>query len=85
MTYLAGPSRLWLSGHLGPIEPGEAFEHDFSDEGADGQHGPSRERALIAAGAITRIDPETTTQSPGVTLPDSTMTDLPGELRPHQE
>lgn len=53
--YEAGPSVLWIDG--GRVEPGRVFEHDFSLAGPDGAHGPAREAALLAAGAVRRLDP----------------------------
>lgn len=52
--YLSGPSTLWLTGRSDPVLPGTAFEHDFSVDGPEGEHGPDREAALLAAGALTR-------------------------------
>ena len=53
-----GTSALTLTGHTVPCRPGETVEHDFSLTGPDGEHGPSREAALIAAGALKPADPE---------------------------
>lgn len=51
--YLNGPSTLQLTGQPVPVQPGATFDHDFSVDGPEGEFGPSREAALIAAGAIT--------------------------------
>lgn len=56
MRYVAGPSVLQLTGHAVPIQPGESFEHDFSATGPEGEHGPAREAALLAAGSIVKTD-----------------------------
>lgn len=47
--YTVGPS-VW-NGHL----PGVVVEYDFSPAGPEGEHGPAREAALIAAGALTPV------------------------------
>jgi hypothetical protein len=52
--YTAGPSRLSLGGQ--PIQPDQSFEHDFSVDGPEGEHGPGREAALLAAGAIVKVE-----------------------------
>ena len=52
--YLVGPSPLTLTGAQ-LAQPGETVEHDFSINGPDGAHGPGREAALIAAGALTLV------------------------------
>ena len=53
--YTVGPSTLNLTGHSEPAQPGTIVEHDFSLTGPDGEHGPARETALIAAGALTPV------------------------------
>lgn len=53
-----GSSVLHLIGHKDQCQPGQSIEHDFSINGPEGEHGPSREAALIAAGALKLIDPE---------------------------
>lgn len=53
--YTVGPSTLHLIGHETPAVPGETVDHDFSITGPDGEHGPAREAALIAAGALTPV------------------------------
>ena len=53
--YTVGPSRVLLTGHAESCEPGCTVEHDFSVNGPDGEHGPAREAAMIAAGALTPI------------------------------
>lgn len=58
MRYICGPSTLRLTGRNEPIQPGETFDHDFSADGPDGEHGPAREAALIAAEAIV-VAPDT--------------------------
>lgn len=52
--YRVGPSVLQLTG-AEPAQPGATVDHDFSVDGPDGEHGPAREAALIAAGALTPI------------------------------
>lgn len=52
--YIAGPSRLQMTGAADLIQPGQSFEHDFSADGPEGEHGPAREAAMIASGAISR-------------------------------
>ena len=52
--YTVGPSHVQLTGGA-PAEPGAIVEHDFSVDGPDGEHGPGREAALIAAGALTLV------------------------------
>jgi len=47
--YTVGPC-VW-NGH----QPGVVVEHDFSADGPDGDHGPEREAALIAAGALIPV------------------------------
>ena len=54
--YTVGPSTVHLTGHAKPAQPGETVEHDFSITGPEGEHGPAREAALIAAGAVTPVD-----------------------------
>lgn len=56
VKYICGPSILSFPGGE-PIQPGDAFEHDFSIEGPEGEHGPAREAALIAAEAIAVAPP----------------------------
>lgn len=51
-TYLCGPSVLQLTGHAEPVRPGSTFAHDFTIGGPEGEYGPAREAALIAAGAM---------------------------------
>lgn len=53
--FTVGPSTVHLTGHATPAQPGETVDHDFSITGPDGEHGPSREAALIAAGALTPV------------------------------
>lgn len=53
--YIAGDSVLRLTGGVEAIQPGQSFEHDFSETGPEGEHGPAREAAMIASGAI-RVD-----------------------------
>ena len=50
-----GTSVLRLRGHAEPCQPGQAVEHDFSVDGPEGEHGPAREAALIAAGALQPV------------------------------
>lgn len=51
--YVCGNSVLRLTGRTDdPILPGTTFDYDFSAEGPEGVHGPAREAALVAAGAI---------------------------------
>jgi hypothetical protein len=54
---------LRLTGHVAAIIPGDRFEHDFSQDGPEGPHGPAREGALLTAGAITIDATETTASS----------------------
>ena len=54
-SYTVGPSVVQLTGHAKAAQPGEKVEHDFSVTGPDGEHGPARETALIAAGALTPV------------------------------
>lgn len=51
--YVVGPCVLSLTGHPMSAKEGDIVEHDFSVQGPDGVHGPARETALIAAGALT--------------------------------
>lgn len=54
--YTVGPSTVHVTGI--PSQPGDVIEHDFSINGPEGEHGPAREAALIAAGALTPITEE---------------------------
>lgn len=56
--YTVGPCTLTLTGHDGACKEGDTVDHDFSINGPDGEHGPARETALIAAGALTPITEE---------------------------
>lgn len=57
--YISAPeTTLRLTGRSEPVNPGDTFEHDFSETGPEGEHGPAREAALLAAGAVTRAEPE---------------------------
>lgn len=58
--YLVGPS-VW-NGH----QPGSTVEHDFSETGPEGEHGPAREAALIAAGALAPVAAERPTRRPAL-------------------
>lgn len=53
--YKVGPSRVHLNGHKDACEPGCIVEHDFSITGPEGEHGPAREAAMVAAGALTPV------------------------------
>ena len=53
--YTVGPSTVHLTGHDEPAAAGSVVDHDFSITGPDGEHGPAREAALIAAGALTLV------------------------------
>ena len=64
--YNVGPSTVQLKGHATPAQPGEVVEHDFSLTGPDGEHGPARETALIAAGARTPAPVAVTPGRPSV-------------------
>jgi len=46
-------------------KPGSVIEYDFSVTGPQGVHGPAREQAMIAAGAlnVTEADPLTSDRS----------------------
>ena len=65
MRYLVGPSVLQLTG-AEPAQPGATVDHDFSVDGPDGEHGPAREAALIAAGALTPVPVELSPDRPSV-------------------
>jgi hypothetical protein len=67
--YIAGRSRLRLKGHAEPVEPGQAFVHDFGPKGPEGIHGPAREAALLASGAITKADEAAPATSATITIP----------------
>ncbi len=73
-TYLVGPSVVRLTGHATASQPGSRVEHDFGLTGPDGEHGPAREAALLACGALKMVDP-----------PEESSTNLPGTRRPHKE
>lgn len=62
--YTVGPSTVHLTGHDTPAQPGEIVEHDFSPAGPDGEHGPGREAALIAAEALTPVTEEASGDRP---------------------
>lgn len=49
-TYRVGPTPLVFAGRI--AAPGASFTYDFSLEGPEGEHGPAREAALLAAGAL---------------------------------
>ena len=55
--YVVGPSWVALTGHPFSVSPGSTVEHDFSIAGPDGEHGPAREAALIASGALIPVAP----------------------------
>lgn len=71
-TYISGPSVLHLAGHPEPIQPGSLFLHDFSAQGPEGEHGPAREAALLAGGAMAFADFVEAAAAPGVALPVDT-------------
>ena len=62
--YTLGPSTLHLTGHPAAAAPGSVLDHDFSVTGPDGEHGPAREAALIAAGALTLVTEEASGEQP---------------------
>ncbi|MGE0450841.1 MAG: hypothetical protein AB7Q29_14805 [Vicinamibacterales bacterium] len=76
-TYISGPSVLHLAGHPEPIQPGSLFLHDFSAQGPDGEHGPAREAALLAGGAIALAGLVEAAAAPGVGLPADTEIPIP--------
>lgn len=56
--YRVGPSvTLRLLGHPTPSVSGDLVDHDFSATGPEGEHGPAREAALLATGALERVLP----------------------------
>ena len=62
--YTVGPSVVQLTGHEKPAKPGDTVEHDFSLTGPDGEHGPAREAAAIAAGALTPVTETASREQP---------------------
>ncbi len=63
-TYRSGESALRLLGHAADVLPHTEFEHDFSVDGPEGEHGPAREAAMIASGAIAPVVPEIAAAAP---------------------